>query len=252
MVELTHSTKSSTTEPIRPAQLFIGSPNQLIETVIHHLRLQLCPHGACGTCITCTQITQHQHHALLWITPEKNYTKEDIEPIMQVIAFSRDECDPFFIVIQNADLLNNACANSLLKPLEEPPMGYHFILTAQRLDNILPTIRSRCITISVQGANDSILHQELFNLFTQLDADPFEFQKTLDQSSINDNESINLLDAILNHWIAQYRISLEKKQVKKRDLALEKITLLKKAYRALPMPGSSILFWKNLYLQFTH
>ena len=47
-------------------------------------------------------------------------------------------------LIYPADALNPAAANALLKTLEEPPPGVHFLLGAHRLDALLPTIRSRC------------------------------------------------------------------------------------------------------------
>lgn len=46
-------------------------------------------------------------------------------------------------VILSADRLNARTANALLKTLEEPPEGVHFILTSERVSSVLPTIVSR-------------------------------------------------------------------------------------------------------------
>ncbi len=46
-------------------------------------------------------------------------------------------------VILGADKLNRTTGNRLLKILEEPPAGVHFILTTERLSSVLPTITSR-------------------------------------------------------------------------------------------------------------
>lgn len=46
-------------------------------------------------------------------------------------------------VILGADRLNRTTGNLLLKILEEPPAGVHFILTTERLSTVLPTITSR-------------------------------------------------------------------------------------------------------------
>lgn len=48
------------------------------------------------------------------------------------------------IVIWQAEKMNVAAANSLLKTLEEPPAGVRFLLTASRAGRLLPTILSRC------------------------------------------------------------------------------------------------------------
>jgi DNA polymerase-3 subunit delta' len=47
-------------------------------------------------------------------------------------------------VIDDADLMNDAAANALLKTLEEPPDGSILFLIAANPDALLPTIRSRC------------------------------------------------------------------------------------------------------------
>ena len=48
------------------------------------------------------------------------------------------------IIVDPADDLETAAANALLKSLEEPPAGSHFLLVTHRLGRLLPTIRSRC------------------------------------------------------------------------------------------------------------
>jgi DNA polymerase-3 subunit delta' len=48
------------------------------------------------------------------------------------------------IVVQPAEAMNAAAANSLLKILEEPPSSVYFILVSDAFRRLLPTIRSRC------------------------------------------------------------------------------------------------------------
>ena len=47
-------------------------------------------------------------------------------------------------IIDDADLMNEASANALLKTLEEPPERAMLFLVGSNLDAVLPTIRSRC------------------------------------------------------------------------------------------------------------
>lgn len=47
-------------------------------------------------------------------------------------------------IIDDANLMNEASGNALLKTLEEPPPASVLILVATTMDGILPTIRSRC------------------------------------------------------------------------------------------------------------
>lgn len=48
-----------------------------------------------------------------------------------------------WILVEDAHRLNGASANMLLKTLEEPPPGAHFLLVTHRPDAVLQTIRSR-------------------------------------------------------------------------------------------------------------
>lgn len=50
-------------------------------------------------------------------------------------------------LIEDAEKLNEASSNAILKTLEEPPATSHLILLTSRPAALLPTIRSRCQTI---------------------------------------------------------------------------------------------------------
>jgi len=53
-----------------------------------------------------------------------------------------------WILVEDAHRLNGASANILLKTLEEPPPGTHFVLVTHRPEAVLQTIRSRCERIA--------------------------------------------------------------------------------------------------------
>ena len=59
-----------------------------------------------------------------------------------------------WILVEDAHRLNGPSANMLLKILEEPPQGTHFLLVTHRPDAMLPTIRSRCERISFGPLQD--------------------------------------------------------------------------------------------------
>jgi DNA polymerase-3 subunit delta' len=52
-------------------------------------------------------------------------------------------------LLLEADRLNDASANALLKTLEEPPAGTFFLLTTELPRLVLPTIRSRCVQVAL-------------------------------------------------------------------------------------------------------
>jgi DNA polymerase-3 subunit delta' len=54
------------------------------------------------------------------------------------------------VVIEDADRLNEHADNALLKSLEEPPPHGVWVLCAPSLDDVLPTIRSRCRVVRLR------------------------------------------------------------------------------------------------------
>lgn len=230
-----------------PAQLWVGKHENLVDTAEKFLQTLLCPHKGCQTCITCIHIRDRQHHATMWLYPEKTYTIEHFDALFSTIAFQLQTNELFFFIIQKADYLSITCANKLLKSMEEPPRGYHFILLAERTEHMLPTIISRCaihILSTYARMSDHVLVQSLTNLTTPIT----EFSKLLDTCAINEQETIVLLDEILSYWIAQYKEAHANSTNNTAHIAAL-ISLLKKTYTQLPMPGSSTIFWRNLYLK---
>ncbi|MEO1311728.1 MAG: DNA polymerase III subunit delta' [Pseudomonadota bacterium] len=60
-------------------------------------------------------------------------------------------------IIDKADELNVAAANALLKTLEEPPVGAHFILLADAPSRVLPTVRSRCRALALRPVETDVV-----------------------------------------------------------------------------------------------
>lgn len=234
--------------PSFPAQLWLGPHAHLMEKVIEYLQNVFCLQRGCLVCSTCRKIAQQQYHAVLWVRPEKQYTLDDLSDIFSTIAFALDQDQHFFFIIQNADFLTSACANSLLKSIEEPPPGYHFILLAERQEQILPTIRSRCIAQSFYTEFEQP-NSPLFEYFAHAKQNnPLEFMTLLDQSKISERETIELVDALLAYWTQQYKKSISSSDIETQSKSFGMIETLTKAYQMLPMPGSSKLFWRNFYL----
>lgn len=74
-----------------------------------------------------------------------------------VIAWAHNAPPPRchrWILVDDAHRLNGPSANILLKVLEEPPPGTHFILVTHRPEAVLQTIRSRCERIAFQPLED--------------------------------------------------------------------------------------------------
>jgi DNA polymerase III subunit delta' len=54
------------------------------------------------------------------------------------------------VIVDPADDLNRSAANAILKMLEEPPKRSMFLVLSHAPGKLLPTIRSRCLTVSLR------------------------------------------------------------------------------------------------------
>lgn len=230
-------------------QLWIGNTLTLTAHVYLFFKKLWCPHASCNNCIVCKQIETHQHPSFLWFDPAGYYTLETIQPILNTIRFARNRDEPLFFVLNRADFLSSACANALLKSLEEPPDGYYFLLLAERKELMLPTVISRCVISYKNEKNESIRYKELLACFTQ-PADPLIFLKELEKSKINEAEVMDFIDQLLQHFIIDYKKAIRENDLSLKDDIEQRITCLKKASSLPPMPGSSKIFLKNLFFSF--
>ena len=119
------------------------------------------------------------------IDKEKNQTNKPlirIEQIRNIKVFlgkKSIQSTKKFVLIENADLLNESSSNCLLKTLEEPTNGV-FILLTSRLNLLLDTIISRCQIIRFKPFSE----QELKRLIEQSE---YKTEELLSDSEVLDN-----------------------------------------------------------------
>lgn len=96
---------------------------------------------------------------------KKNISIEETRSAIESLTIGSHRGGNRVILIYPLELLRPDAANTLLKSLEEPPANTIFILLADRVDRVLPTIRSRCRLLTAPRPDRS---QGLAWLQTQL------------------------------------------------------------------------------------
>ncbi|MEP2921691.1 MAG: DNA polymerase III subunit delta' [Sulfitobacter sp.] len=85
---------------------------------------------------------------------EKKYSAvirvDEIRELNSFIHMSATEGGRRVVIVDDADLMNPNASNALLKMLEEPPARTYFLLLSHQPSGLLPTIRSRCRTLSLR------------------------------------------------------------------------------------------------------
>ncbi|MEY4496038.1 MAG: hypothetical protein RL744_1102 [Pseudomonadota bacterium] len=79
---------------------------------------------------------------------KKSISIEDARSAIEGLSIGSHRGGNRVILVYPLEMLRSDSANTLLKSLEEPPKNTIFILLADRLDRVLPTIRSRCRLLS--------------------------------------------------------------------------------------------------------
>jgi len=116
----------------------------------------------CMHCGSCKKRIADMHPDVIVITPEKDKIKiSQIRGIYTVISSTPHEADQRMVLVVDAHTMNPEAGNALLKILEEPPTGTFFILTAQDLTGLLPTIISRCRHLRFNPTPLAVLAHEL-------------------------------------------------------------------------------------------
>ncbi len=101
----------------------------------------------CGHCGPCLRIEKQQSESLIVVQPDPEYAKpsikvDDVRHVLEALSLAQIGAARI-VIIDQAHLMNDQAANALLKSLEEPTENVYFILIANEIQQLLPTIRSR-------------------------------------------------------------------------------------------------------------
>jgi DNA polymerase III subunit delta' len=128
--------------------------------------------GACGVCESCHLIGSRSHPDLVVLMPETELLARDwplsesaqkelddkkrkpskeirVEAMRDMVAFAQRTSARgrgTAVLVYPAERMNTVTANALLKTLEEPAGDTRFVLASESAHQLLPTIRSRCLS----------------------------------------------------------------------------------------------------------
>ncbi|MFI4918943.1 MAG: DNA polymerase III subunit delta' C-terminal domain-containing protein [Legionellales bacterium] len=133
----------------------------LVDFTTDLLKLTLCQNKSnapCLECPDCHMVARVEHPDMEWVKPEKSGGAIKIDQVreLQSTAYlTPKRAKHRLVVIEAADRMNTASANALLKILEEPAKHTIFVLIAQQLSTVLPTVLSRCCIIRFASLDTS-------------------------------------------------------------------------------------------------
>jgi DNA polymerase-3 subunit delta' len=116
--------------------------------------------GLCARLLGCAPEQTLSHPDLHSIAPEsksRRITTEQMRELEGKIHVRSLQGGAKAVLIFDADRLVPAAANAFLKTLEEPPQGTHIFLLSEQPEQLLETILSRCVQISLSTTEHSEL-----------------------------------------------------------------------------------------------
>ena len=122
---------------------------------------------ACGVCTSCKQAESHNHPDIKYITHDKtSISVNDIrEQLNNDISIKPYSSEYKIYIIPDANKMTEQAQNALLKTIEEPPVYAIIILLTENCDSLLPTIRSRCVTLTMNPVEKDKICTYLENKF---------------------------------------------------------------------------------------
>jgi DNA polymerase-3 subunit delta' len=149
------------------AWLITGPPGSGRSTLALAFAASLvCPNGGCGECIECRNVAAGMHPDVEHIVPEGIiYKVEDTRNLIERAALLPTRSPWHVIVIEDVDRFRVESASTLLKSLEEPPPATVWLLCAPTVDDVFPTIRSRCRHVALTSPTFVAISQQLTNRF---------------------------------------------------------------------------------------
>ncbi|MEP9384555.1 DNA polymerase III subunit delta' [Nocardioides sp. KR10-350] len=116
-----------------------------------------CPDGGCGVCHECHTVLAGSHADVKVVRTDKlSLGVDDIRELVRAAALSPAGKRWQVVIVEDADRLTDQANNALLKAVEEPGARTVWMLCAPTVEDVLPTIRSRCrlVTLSTPTAED--------------------------------------------------------------------------------------------------
>lgn len=127
----------------------------------------LCKEGdgePCMHCASCRKAISGNHPDILYIThdnPNSIGVDELREQLVDTIDIRPYESSRKVYICDDADKMTVQAQNAILKSIEEPPSYAVILLLSENPEALLPTIRSRCVTLQLKPVGDALIKEYL-------------------------------------------------------------------------------------------
>lgn len=132
-------------------------------------KLILCANNGCNNCRTCRLIDKNVFPDLKAVF-KSSILVDDVNRLVEDTSVRPMEQDKKLYLISDFSMANQNSQNKLLKVLEEPPKGVHFLLACTNEYKVLDTIKSRVKLLENPPIDENELYNQLIGEFSDINA----------------------------------------------------------------------------------
>ena len=136
------------------------------------------PGTGCDRCLSCRKIDHGNYEDLYYIEADGMSVKDEQVSKLQSDLKKKPTGPRNLAIIQDADTMTTRAQNRLLKTLEEPYQGTVIMLLSENRENLLETIRSRCVTLRLENTAEGSEKQHAASEIFQVIHDGKSFYET--------------------------------------------------------------------------
>ncbi len=251
-------------ETIKHGYIFEGSiTSQKYALAKSFIMAILCDNNkgvGCGKCGTCKKIIAENHVDITIIekqqakgSSKKSIKNEQIIDMQQRLMNKPFEGSRNVVIIKDGQTLSKSGYNTLLKTLEEPPLGSIIIILVENSQLIPETIRSRCVKyyISETLDNKSVKKKNTKETATKIvellvaNGPYYQIKNLLEKFIKNQDEGLAFLDE-LEEVVMSY--ALDENRTDCREWAIGAIIKIERARKELQSDASTGNTLKKLIL----
>ena len=139
------------------AWLFTGPPGSGRSNAAMAFAAALqCERGGCGECLACRTARAGSHADVSVTRTEKlSIGVDEVRDLVRRASLAPVGHRWQIMIVEDADRLTEQAANALLKSIEEPTERTVWLLCAPTVEDVLPTIRSRCRLVVLRTPSPS-------------------------------------------------------------------------------------------------
>lgn len=164
----------------------------------------LCPVNTgdnCNSCGICRKVDHGNHEDIIYIKASGGSIKDADIVKMQESLKNKPFGDRHIVIIENSDTMTLRAQNRLLKTLEEPPGSSVIMLLSENMENLVQTIKSRCVKYRINyfGSEGYDFMMEKAEKVSDmaLNREPFyKLKQEIDDILENSDEVAGFLDSL--------------------------------------------------------